>query len=260
MNSSEHTKKIEANTSQGPGRYNRFLLRWQKVKRSPTLIAALLVVAIYFTLRTFGVEHSPAQLRFIESPSDQTVDLASAGSEALKPVFSGEDYDSARRVRECGGLLMALSLSAFEDFQKRGHFTQTIDVIFGDLQRRSLLPPGIEIRDGELRSALSELRLNYRSDPLSFEIFSIPRSPVQGPAFLFRFPVPPGEANSIMYFQFASGTEASIPAQFSTMEQLSVAGWGIRHWRGGSLPLDESTVRDLREQDEWLKSLNQANR
>lgn len=260
MNSSEQTKKIEAKTNKVPERCNRFLLRWEKVKRSPTLIAALLAVAIYFTLRTFGGEDSPAQLRFIESPSDQTVDLASAGSEVLKPVFSGEDYDSARRVRECGALLMALSLSAFEDFQKRGHFTQTIEVIFADLQKRSLLPPGIEIRDGELRSALSQLKLNYRSDPFSFEIFSFPTSTVQGPAFLFRFPLPPGEANSIMYFHFASGTEASIPTQFSTVEQLSVAGWGIRHWRGERLPLDESTVRDLREQDEWLRSLNQANR
>ncbi len=239
-------------------RIGRFLARLAELRGYPTFITTLLAVAIYFAVRTFGVEDNPAQLRFVESPTDKTGDTTSEAGQPLKPVFSGESYDTAQRLRECGALLMAVFLSAFEEFQKQGHFPATINLTLADLQKRSLLPPGIEIREGVLRSPLSELTLNYRSDPFSFEIFSFPTSTAQGPPILFRFPLPPDEKNSIMYFQFSSGTIPHIPASFSTPEQLAAAGWSIRRWRGEPLPLDELSVRELNEQDGWLRSLNQG--
>lgn len=237
---------------------DRFLRRWEKLRGYPTIIATLLAVAIYFVVRAVAVQDDPAQLRFVESPSDPTIDLASTDGQPFKPVFSGETYETAERLRECGALLMAVFLSAFEEFQKHGHFPATSNMILADLQKRSLLPPGIEIGDGGLRSSFSELKLNYRSDPFSFEIISVPSSTAQGPAILFRFPLPPAEANSIMYFQFTPRTEPRIPTPFSAAEQLAAAGWSIRHWRGDVLPLDESAVRDLHSQDEWLRSRNRG--
>lgn len=241
-------------------RIDRFFLRWEKVRGYPTLIVTLLAVATYFVVRTFGVEDNPAQLRFIESPSDRSSETLSATGQPLKPMFSGEAYDTVQRLRECGALLMAVSLSAFEEFQKRGSFPASLDVIFADLQKRSLLPPGIELRDGGVRSALSELKLNYRPDPFLFEVFAFPTNANQDSAILFRFPLPPGETNSIIYFESGSGAEPRFPAPFSTVDQLSAAGWSIRHWRGERLPLDESAVRDLHEQDSWVRSVNKESK
>ncbi len=260
MNRTEQkTEETAVKTGKVRQRIDRFLLRWEKVRGHPTLLVTLLAVAIYFVVRAFGVEDNPAQLKFIESPSDRTREANSAAAgQPLKTVFSGEAYDTAQRLRECGALLMAVSLSAFEEFQKRGHFPATLDVIFADLQKRSLLPPGIEIKDGVVRSALSELKLHYRPEPILFEIFSFPTNATQGSAILFRFPLPPGETNAIMYFESGPGAEPRFPAQFSTVEQLSAAGWSIRHWRGERLRLDESAVRDLHEQNSWLRSVNKG--
>ena len=117
------------------------------------------------------------------------------------------------------------------------------------------MPPGIEIENGSLRSHLSELRFSYRTEPLSFEILALPKDRATGPALLLRFPLLPSETNSVMYFE--SAISAQIPAPFSTNEEIAGAGWKIRHWRGEALPLNDSLVRELREQDDWLKSQNQ---
>ncbi len=164
----------------------------------------------------------------------------------------GEAHDTVHRLRECGALLMAMSLSAFEDFRTQGKFPAGFAEMLTGIQKRSLLPPGIEIRDGAFRSSLSELKISYRSDPFSFEIFSLPSNEVEGPALLFRFPLPPGRPNSVMYFE--SSKQQVLPAPFSTTEQLAATGWTIRNWSGGALPLDEASVRELQENDAWLRS------
>lgn len=214
-------------------------------------------VGVYFAARAYVSNEKHAQLRFVEGQTERSGDLTQAAeAQPFKPVFSGEPYETAMRLRESGALLMAVSLAAFEGFRIQGEFPPTANKILADLQKRSLLPPGIGIKDGAVRSALSELKLNYRADPFSFEIFSLPTNNPESPAILFRFPLPPGEANSIMYFQSSSGAIARVPGQFSTAEQLHAAGWNIRHWRGEALPLDESAVRDLHDQHAWLRSLD----
>ncbi|MBX3295456.1 MAG: hypothetical protein KF762_07070 [Acidobacteria bacterium] len=121
-----------------------------------------------------------------------------------------------------------------------------------------LLPPGIEIENGSFRSGVSDLRFSYRTEPLSFEILALPKDRAAGTALLLRFPLPPSETNSVMYFE--SSNPVQVPAPFSTNAQITAAGWRIRHWRGEALPLNEGVVRELREQDKWLKSMNQDNR
>ena len=241
------------------GRIDRFFSRWERFRGYTALMMALIFFAVYLTARTYhqGTD-AAAQLKFVDSASEQPADLRPSGFGPPKQILSGEAYDTALRLRESGALLMAVSLSSFETFRISGRFPSTAIEVFSDLQKRSLLPPGIEIRAGAVRSPSSELTLNYRPEPFSFEIVSVPTSGNVGPAILFRFPSPPGEANSIMYFQSTPGRTPIITSQFGTPEQLSAAGWSIRHWRGEALPLDDSTLRDLQEQDAWSKSLNRG--
>lgn len=72
--------------------------------------------------------------------------------------------------------------------------------------------------------------------------------------------MPAGEANSITYFRSRAPTNFTVPAPFSSAERLVAAGWDIGHWRGETLPLDDSTLRDLLEQEGRLRPLDQPDK
>lgn len=221
-------------------------------KYSFSLLIVAFLVVLYAAAVNYRRNHDPAQLRFVENPTGPIAESLTDAEQTLKPIFTGEPHDAVQRLRECGALLMAVSLSAFEDFRTQGKLPTDLGEILTGIQNRSLLPPGIEIRDRAFHSPLSKLKLNYRPDPFSFEIVSSPSKGVQGSALLFRFPLPPSGANSVMYFE--SSKERGLPAPFSTTEQLAAAGWTIRNWSGDALPLDEAAVRELQENDAWLRS------
>jgi len=221
-------------------------------KYSFSLVIVASLVLLYAVAVNYRRNHDPAQLRFVENPTGPTGESLTDGEQTLKPIFTGEAHDAVQRLRECGALLMAVSLSAFEDFRTQGKFPTDLGQILTGMQKRSLLPPGIQIRHGAFYSPLSELKLSYRSDPFSFEIISSPSEGVQGPAMLFRFPLPPSGANSVMYFE--SSRRPVLITPFSRTEQLAAAGWTIRNWSGDALPLDEASVRELQENDAWLRS------
>lgn len=253
-------KNIDAYKGTIRNRISRLFRRYVKMNGKYTFSMGIIacLVFLYAVVVDYRRIHDPAQLKFVENPSVQTGGSDIAGIEPIKPVLSGEAYETAQRLRESGALLMAVSLSSFDEFRVNSKFPATVGEVFSGLQKRSLLPPGIELMDGSLRSAMSEMKLNYRVDPFSFEIISSPVSESRSPAFIFRFPLPAAEANSIMYFQSSPGKPPNIPNRFSTPEQLAAAGWNITRWRGEALPLDESTLRDLREQEAWLKSVSQG--
>lgn len=248
--------RVETNNDSIRDKIDRFFLSWRKFRGYRTLCVAFLSFLLYAVARIYSGQDDPAQLRFVENPAETAVESEIGTDQALKPVFTGEAYDTAQRLREGGSLLMAVSLTAFEEFRVQGRFPATLDAILTGIERRSLLPPGIEIRNGAFHSSLSELKLNYRSDPFGFEIIALPSKEVQGSAMLLRFPPPPAGASSVMYFE--SSKQQALPTPFSTAEQLAARGWTIRHWRGEALPLDESAVRDLREQAAWLKTLTKG--
>lgn len=235
-------------------RIGRLFWRCVKFKGKYTysmgIVASL--VLLYAVAFNYRRNHDPAQVRFVENAAEATVEPAADAGRTLKPVFSGEAHDTAQRLRKCGALLMAISLSAFEDFRTHGNFPANNHALLTGIQTRSLLPPGVEVVNGELYSLFSDLKLNYRPEPFSFEILAMPSNGSQGQPMMFRFPLPLTGANSVTYFE--SGHPHILPAPFSTAEQLAGSGWTIRQWRGEALPLDEKAVRDLQENDAWLKS------
>lgn len=239
------------------GRLARFR-RLFDPSRSGVLFIFLLV-GVYIAVRTTvpsGEQH--AQLRFVEKPNSEPSDVGSGSQVSYREPLSGTAYETALRLREAAALGMAVSLSVFARHASAGSAPVAPHDVIREMAARQLLPPGIEIEDGSFRSRMNNLRFSYRSEPLSFEILVLPQDPVAGSALLLRFPLPPSESNSVMYFE--SSNPAQIPAPFSTNEQITAAGWRIRHWRGDSLPLNEAAVRELREQDNWLKSMNQGGR
>jgi hypothetical protein len=263
MNTNRSKQKRKDGTKKEPvhlrERIDRSFSKWERFRSNWALIITLIAVALFLAARSYyDGNDKTVQLKFVENPAAQSTDSGPSAVEPSKQVLSGEPYETALRLRESGALLMAVSLSSFEDFRTRGKLPATMSEILVQLQKRSLLPPGVEIKNETLRSALSDLKLNYRPEPFSFEIFSVSIGKHNGPALLFRFPMPPVEANSIMYFQFSPNAAPITLRQFSTPEQLVAAGWSISHWRGEAFPLDDAAVQELREQDAWLKSLDQG--
>lgn len=235
-------------------RIGRLFWRCVKFKGRYTFSMGIvsLLVLLYAVAFNYRRNHDPAQVRFVENAAEAAAEPAADAGPTLKPVFSGEAHDTAQRLRECGALLMAISLSAFEDFRTHGSFPAKDHALLRGIQTRSLLPPGVEVVNGELYSSFSELKLNYRPEPFSFEILAMPSDGSQGQPMMFRYPLPLAGANSVTYFE--SRHPHILPTPFSTAEQLAAEGWTIRHWRGETLPLDEAAVRDLQEHDEWLRS------
>lgn len=250
------SKMKERRDKPAQGRFARFRQLFDP-SRSGAVLFILLSVGIYIAGRltaSSGAQH--AQLRFVEDSNAEIFDVEAGSQVSYREPLSGTAYETAIRLREAGALGMAISLAVFARHVSAGNALAAPHDEIREMAARKLLPPGIEIENGSFRSGVSELRFSYRSEPLSFEILALPKDRAAGSALLLRFPLPPSETNSVMYFE--SSNPAQIPAPFSTNEQITAAGWRIRHWRGDALPLNEAVVRELREQDNWLKSLNQG--
>lgn len=236
------------------------LSRLAKLLSSSNLGAAfliLLIVGVYFTARFVGQTNQHAQVKFVEQ-NDAIQSTEPADSNAIsKEIFSGTKYETALRVRECGALGIAVSLSVFASYTVTGKAPQTAQEVMSELIDRKLLPPGLIRERDSLRSASSRFRLTYKPSPLAFEILSIPLEANSGPALLFQFPLPPSGANSVMYFQ--NREQKTFPAAFSNTEQLVDRGWKISHWRTDDLPLNGSSIAEIRKQNEWIQSFVPTN-
>ncbi|MBX3291029.1 MAG: hypothetical protein KF855_17095 [Acidobacteria bacterium] len=217
----------------------------------------VLLVGGYMVVRiTAPSDTRHAQLRFVDNGVAKTFNGESGSQDLYQEPLSGAAYETALRLREAGALGLSVSLSVFAKQAATGNAPLTHRDVIREMITRKLIPPGIDVENGSLRSYLSELRFSYRNEPLSFEILSLPKHQATSSGLLFRFPLPAGESNAVMYFESASS--AQIPGPFSTTEQITGAGWKIRHWRGEALPLNESIVGELREQNDWLKSRDQG--
>lgn len=253
---SRTSKTKERHDKPSRGRFVR-LRRLFDPSRYGAVLFILLTVGIYIAVRlNASSDAQHAQLRFVESPSAESSDVEAASQVSYREPLSGTAYETAIRLREAGALGMAISLAVFARHASAGNAPAAPQDVIREMAARKLLPPGIEIENGSFRSGVSNLRFSYRNEPLSFEILALPKDGAKGPALLLRFPLSPSETNSVMYFE--SSNPAQVPAPFSTDEQISAAGWKIKHWRGDALPLNEAVVRELRAQDNWLKSINQG--
>lgn len=218
----------------------------------------VLVVGIYITTRLLASTDQHAQVKFVErNDASQTTEPVEPNTVSTE-IFSGAKYETALRLRESAALGMAVSLAVFSRYTSSGRPPLSAQEVVSELVDRKLLPPGLIPERGSLRSHSSRFRLNYKASPLSFEILSTPLEATSGPALLFQFPLPASGVNTVMYFQNLQGHV--FPAAFRNAEQLKTAGWKISHWRTDDLALDGSSIAEIREQDEWIKSLVPTNR
>lgn len=236
------------------GLYSRIKERIRIIKsvdlsRYGGVLVVLFFVGVYGILRILLPQNNAAQVRFVEAPGIESSEEKPDSEKHLKNPFSGPEHDQALRLRETSALGMAISLSVLSFNTRASILPQNVAGISGNLTASKLWPPGIELRNGVIVSEQSIFHIAYRREPLSFEVLAIPRSD-QGSQLLFRFPLPQGEPNSILYFE--ANRDQPVPAALLTTEQLSAGGWKIRHWRGDAVTLNSTTLESLREQSSML--------
>ena len=219
------------------------------LSRNVGFLVVLCLVGVYGTFRILSPQNETAQVRFMETSSNGSdKDLAAAEANVKNP-FSGPEYDNAVRLREASAMGMAISLAVIALNTQSGKLPLGVGEIATHLKKVNLLPPGIQYNSENFVSEHSTFRLAYRREPLSFEVLAIPRSE-KGSQLLFRFPLPPSEPNTVLYFEALR--DKPIPAALSTTEQLGASGWKIRHWRGDSLSINSATIDSLKEQSASL--------
>jgi len=231
----------------------RFLVQLSFIAREYSAVFFTVgIVGIYIAARCFSIPDSHAQLKFIDAPDQQTITERSQLDGTITDIFSGTKYETAKRLRESAALGIAASLAVFFRYHETKTIPQTGRQVISDIVSRNLLPPEISVENEGFSSPTSIIRISFRSSPFSLEILSVPIEDKYGPAMLFRFPLPPSGQNSFRYFR---STGATNPNPFSTIEQLAAQGWEIGQWNIDELKLNGSSISELQEQREWLKSV-----
>ncbi len=215
----------------------------------------LLLVVVFGSLRLFSGNRNPAQVSFVER-SLANAEATRISDDRILPapeIFKGEVYQATIRLRETAALGMAMSLVVFAEYAEKGNVPPSLERILLSISRRGLMPPGLELQNGEILSTASVFVVRYQSQPLRFEIVSRPKD-AGSPALLLRFPLTSLDGRTITYFQSKPAVASSpAPEPFAALDKLVAGGWTMERWRGELIaPNDKTSVQILAEEKRLL--------
>lgn len=251
-------KKIKTENSAQKSQNLRKVIRSFAFSPAFNVIAlVVLLLSVIFGLRALRSGQTQAQIKFVENSQFNAPESESSENRnfVAPEIFKGEVYDTSIRLRETGALGMAISLAVFAYHTEQGSVPPNLEKIWKFLAERKLMPPGFELRGGELFSPSGTILVRYQSAPLRFEILSRPRQDSASPAILLRFPLVSVDGKTITYFQTASTSRFDIPAPFAPLEKIVSAGWTLTQWRGELLPKSVNNLQILEEEKRLLKEL-----
>lgn len=259
-----NAKKVGASKNESRANFIKTLKdSIRSLSSSPAVNVAalvLLLVAVFGGLRLWSNGKSAAQISFVEVADENISENANAenANYSAPEIFKGEVYSTAVRLREIGALGMAMSLVIFQNYAEQAGVLPDLETVFAAIATRGLLPPGIEIENGELRSAASVFVVRYQTQPVRFEILARPKD-ARHPALLMRFPLQSFDGRTISYFQSSSAAGQTAPEPFAALDRLVSDGWTIEQWRGEMLPKEANSAQILAEEKRGLGEL-QTNR
>lgn len=212
-------------------------------------VLVLLLLVVFGGLRFLSAPDKSGQVKFIEQLNPNSDERLTNDSQYVQPeIFVGEVYDTSIRLREVGALGMAISLVVFTTGVEEGSVPPNLERVWKLIAERKLMPPGVEMTNGELRTASGKLIVRYQSMPLRFEIISLPEPGRKNPAIMLRFPLGRLDGRTITYFQSTSVNSRDIPPPFAPLEKIVAGGWTIAQWRGEFLPKNYNAARSLAEE------------
>lgn len=174
-------------------------------------------------------------------------------------IFGGEVASTSRRLRETGAFGFAVCLSILDEARSKRQIPGSINGLINAVTARDLLPPGISIENGEIRSSTSVIYIRYQPVPMQLEFVSIPNQAAFGPALMMRFPLTSADGKNIAYFQSTKTENINLPPPFAPAHEIIRSGWTLEAWRGMEIGGgNQDFARMLADEQESFKQIAPA--
>ena len=221
------------------------------------MLSLMLSVSAIFRFLEWRKINAQAQIQI--NDSENLVEGEKAKDKNIRQsadIFGGEVFDTSRRLRETGAFGFAVCLSILDEARVRRQIPGSIDGLINAVVSRQLLPPGLEVRNGEIHSNTSKIFIRYQPEPMQLEFVSVPIEARFGPALMLRFPLTTADGKNIGYFQSAKVENINLPKAFAPASQIIRSGWTLEAWRGMEIGGSNGDFAQmLSEEQENLKTI-----
>ena len=224
------------------------------------MLALMLGVSMFFRVLEWRRMNAQTQIQINDSENLSEGEKARSKPERqTADIFGGEVIDTSRRLRETGAFGFAVCLSILDEAKTKRQIPGSINRLIHAVSSRSLVPPGLMVENGEIRSQTSKIYIRYQSEPMQLELVSIPHDSRLGPALKLRFPLTSADGKNIAYFQSSKVENINLPPPFAPAHEVIRSGWTMEAWRGTEIDGDnQDFARILAEEQESLKAVAPA--
>ncbi|MDQ3751218.1 MAG: hypothetical protein M3367_19705 [Acidobacteriota bacterium] len=220
------------------------------------MVTLMLSVSAFFRFLEWRKFNAQTQIQFNDSDNPTSEEKSKNKNIAQSAdIFGGEVAQTSRRLRETGAFGFAVCLSILDEAQKKRQIPGSINGLIQSVATRNLMPPGLSVENGEVRSQTSKIYIRYQPEPMQLEFVSLPTEARFGPALMLRFPLTSADGKNIAYFQSAKVENVNLPAPFAPAHEVIRSGWTLEAWRGMEIGGgNQDFARMLAEEQENLKS------
>lgn len=201
------------------------------------MVALMLGVSGFFRFLEWRKINSQTQIQITDSENLSDSEKTQ-NNQIRQPtnIFDGEVIDTSRRLREIGALGFAVCLSILDEAKQKKQIPGSINALLNAVVSRDLMPPGLVMQNGEIRSQTGKIFLRFQAQPLRLELVSVPDNERFGPALLLRFPLmSDGGGKNIVYFQSVKVSNITLPKAFAPESEIIKSGWTLEAWRGSEI-------------------------
>ncbi len=223
------------------------------------MVALILGISGFFKLLEWRKINAQTQIQFRDSEAATEVEKTKIENQRqTHQIFGGEVFDTSLRLRETAALGFAVCLSILDEAKQKRQIPGSTGSLLNAVISRDLMPPGLKIENGEIRSETSVIYIRYNLAPLQIEFVSLPQDSNFGPALMLRFPLGSADGKNITYFQSSKTENVRLPKAFAPAHEiLRSGGWTSETWRTAELVggANQDYSRMLSEEQEELKKI-----
>jgi hypothetical protein len=122
------------------------------------MVALMFGVSAFFRVLEWRRMNAQTQIQINDSENLAAGDKAKNKiARQSADIFGGEVFDTSRRLRETGAFGFAVCLSILDEAQKKRQIPGSINGLIQAVASRDLMPPGLMVEDGEIRSQTSKI-------------------------------------------------------------------------------------------------------
>lgn len=221
------------------------------------MVALMLGISGFFRLLEWRKINSGTQIQINDTEnSSENEKSQKSGIRQPANIFDGEVIDTSHRLREIGALGFAVCVSILDEAKQNKRIPGSINALLNAVSSRDLIPPGLDIQNGEIRASTGRVFIRFQAQPLRLEMVSVPDEERFGPALMLRFPLMSDRGKNIVYYQSAKISNINLPKAFAPDAEIIKSGWTLEVWRGIETSGNaQDFAKMLSEEQERLKKI-----